>query len=85
MEIPVNFIDFLYWISERTENVWSVDDESFCPKGFYGAKWQPLSEEQIDSIELKYAIKFTSEHREFLKILHAIDKKKLSNTKKMAK
>lgn len=77
VEIPVNFIDFLYWIRERTENVWSVDDESFCPKGFYGAKWQPLSEEQIDSIELKYAIKFTSEHREFLKILHAIDKKEI--------
>ncbi|HEX7868905.1 MAG TPA: hypothetical protein VF455_02215, partial [Chryseobacterium sp.] len=46
-------------------------------KGFYGAKWQPLSEEQIDFIELKYYVRFTSEHREFLKILHAIDKKEI--------
>ena len=30
---------------------------------------------EIDSIEIEYDIKFTSEHREFLKVLHAIDKK----------
>lgn len=74
MEIPVNFTDSLYWLKERTERFWS---ENTCQKGFYGAKWQPLSEEQIDFIELKYSVRFTSEHREFLKILHAIDKKEI--------
>lgn len=74
MEIPVNFTDFLYWLKERTERFWS---ENTCQKGFYGAKWQPLSEKQIDFIELKYSVRFTSEHREFLKILHAIDKKEI--------
>jgi len=74
MEIPVNFTDFLYWLKERTERFWS---ENTCQKGFYGAKWQPLSEKQIDFVELKYSVRFTSEHREFLKILHAIDKKEI--------
>ncbi len=77
MNIPTNFTEFLYWVKERTESIWSFDDENYCEKGFYGAKWQPLSEEQINSIELKYSVRFTSEHREFLKILHAIDKKEI--------
>lgn len=76
MKIPKNFTDFLYWVKERTETIWSVDGEN-CAKGFYGARWQPLSEEQINSIELKYSVRFTSEHRDFLKILHAIDKKEI--------
>lgn len=76
MNIPSNLTDFLYWIKERTEKLWSVDDEN-CPKGFYGAKWQGLSEEQIDQVERKYEVSFTPEHREFLKILHAIDKKEI--------
>lgn len=77
MNIPVDFTEFLYWIKERTEKFWSVNDEGYYSKGFYGAKWQPLSEEQINSIELKYSVRFTSEHREFLRILHAIDKKEI--------
>ncbi|MGG5209859.1 hypothetical protein ACQWU4_13070 [Chryseobacterium sp. MIQD13] len=77
MYIPTDLTEFLYWIKERTEMVWSVDDESCCPKGFYGAKWQGLTDDQIDSIETKYDVKFTSDHRNFLKILHAIDKKEI--------
>lgn len=76
MHIPSNLTEFLYWVKERTEKLWSVDDEN-CPKGFYGAKWQGLSEEQIDQVERKYEVSFTSEHKEFLKILHAIDKKEI--------
>lgn len=76
MDIPKDLTEFLYWVRERTEKIWSVDDEN-CPKGFYGAKWQPLSEEQIVQIEQKYAVSFTPEHREFLKILHATDKKEI--------
>ncbi|MFP3593173.1 hypothetical protein [Chryseobacterium sp. SIMBA_038] len=75
MNIPENFTEFLYWIKKRTEDLWSNEDD--CLKGFYGAKWQPLTEEQINSIELKYSIKFIPEHREFLKVLHAIDKKEI--------
>ncbi|MDR6488579.1 hypothetical protein J2799_003097 [Chryseobacterium vietnamense] len=76
MNIPSNLTEFLYWVKERTEKLWSVDDEN-CPKGFYGAQWQGLSEEQIDQVERKYEVSFTYEHREFLKILHAIDKKEI--------
>lgn len=76
MPIPSNLTEFLYWVKERTEKLWSVDDEN-CPKGFYGAKWQGLSEEQIDQVEKKYKISFIPEHKEFLKILHAIDKKEI--------
>ncbi|MGN7709212.1 hypothetical protein [Chryseobacterium sp. JV274] len=76
MDIPSNLTEFLYWVKESTEKLWLVDDEN-CPKGFYGARWQGLSEEQIDDIERKYEVSFTSEHREFLKILHAIDKKEI--------
>ncbi|MFZ4931184.1 hypothetical protein [Chryseobacterium sp. Mn2064] len=76
MNIPSNLTEFLYWAKERTEKLWSVNNEN-CPKGFYGAKWQGLSEDQIDQIERKYKVSFTSEHKEFLKILHAIDKKEI--------
>lgn len=76
MDIPVNLAEFLYWVKNRTEKLWSVDDEN-CPKGFYGARWQGLSEEQIDQVEKKYQVSFTSEHKAFLKILHAIDKKEI--------
>ncbi|AZB01531.1 SMI1/KNR4 family protein [Chryseobacterium joostei] len=76
MNIPSNLTEFLYWVKERTEKLWSVDDEN-CPKGFYGAKWQGLSKEQIDQVEKKYNIRFIPEHKEFLKILHTIDKKEI--------
>jgi hypothetical protein len=76
MNIPENLTEFLYWAKERTEKIWSVDDEN-CLKGFYGAKWQGLSDEQINEIEQKYEVRFTREHREFLKVLHAIDKKEI--------
>lgn len=76
MHVPSNLTEFLYWVKERTEKLWSVDDEN-CPKGFYDARWQGLSEEQIDQVERKYKVSFTPEHREFLKILHTIDKKEI--------
>ncbi len=76
MNIPSNLTEFLYWVKERTEKLWSVDDEN-CPKGFYGAKWQGLSKEQIDQVEKKYNIRFIPDHKEFLKILHTIDKKEI--------
>lgn len=76
MDIPSNLTEFLYWVKERTEKIWSVNDEK-CLKGFYGAKWQGLSDEQIDEVQRKYEVQFTPDHREFLKVLHAIDKKEI--------
>lgn len=81
IKIPKNYIEFLYWIKERTELFWSIDPKTstndfVCEDWIYGAKWIGLSESEIDKIEIKYSIKFTSEHREFLKILHTIDRKK---------
>lgn len=76
MNIPEDLTEFLYWVKERTEKLWSVDDKN-CPKGFFGARWQGLSDQKIDEIEQKYGVQFTPEHREFLRILHAIDKKEI--------
>ncbi|MCF6404809.1 hypothetical protein L3C95_18060 [Chitinophaga filiformis] len=68
---PENLTDFLYWIKTTTEAFWlSVPKD----EPIYGAKWLPLTDQQIDELELKYSIQFGVEHREFLKILHTIDK-----------
>ena len=78
--IPEDLISFLYWLKERTEAYWkqgsilndnSQDNESWI----YGARWLGLEEALIDEIEHKFQITFAAEHREFLKILHTIDKK----------
>ena len=80
IKIPENLIDFLYWVKERTELFWSIapqtsSNDFVCGDWIYGAKWIGLSENEIDAIEIRYSIKFTLEHREFLKILHTIDRK----------
>lgn len=69
---PENIDDFLTWVKVTTETAWSkASTEDF----FYGAQWMPLSEEEIDNLELKYSIKFGDEHRAFLRILHTINKR----------
>ncbi|WBV56162.1 hypothetical protein PFY10_18340 [Chryseobacterium daecheongense] len=74
--IPENLIEFLYWVKENTETLWSEDLEtSGCEEWIHGAKWIPLTDQQIDEVEKKYSIQFTPEHKEFLRILHTIDKK----------
>jgi hypothetical protein len=78
--IPENYTDFLYWLKNQTENYWSQDpkttsNESKCPQWAYGAKWIGMTDEQIDHLQEKYSIIFTPEHREFLRILHTIDRK----------
>ncbi|MFB9077175.1 hypothetical protein ACFFLS_02955 [Flavobacterium procerum] len=80
MNIPENITDFLYWVKERTELFWSINPKTssnvfVCADWAYGAKWIGLSEAEIDEIEKKYSIKFIFEHREFLRILHTIDRK----------
>lgn len=78
--IPENYTDFLYWVKETTEAFWSKDPEDAsvdfkCEPWLYGAKWIGLDETKIGAIEEKYSIKFMPEHREFLKIMHTIDRK----------
>lgn len=69
--VPENYTDFLYWFKEKTEAYWM----GFAPEHeMFTAKWIGLSEEEIATIEKKYAIEFTTEHRLFLSILHAIDR-----------
>jgi hypothetical protein len=75
--IPENMSDFLYWVKEKTEAYW---DKSHQPPGdnwIYGAKWIGMREEEIDGAEAKYSVKFTPDHREFLKILHTIDRQEI--------
>lgn len=81
-QIPDNLTDFLYWVKEQTELFWSIDpktskNEFVCDDWIFGAKWVGLSEKQIDDTKIKYSISFTPEHREFLKILHTIDRKEI--------
>lgn len=78
--IPENITDFLYWVKDTTEEFWAQDlseaNEILNSNSWIcGAKWIGLSDEEIIEIEKKYAITFTPEHREFLRILHTIDRK----------
>jgi hypothetical protein len=80
LQIPEDYIEFLYWVKERTESFWSKDpgqstDDFTCEEWIYGAKWIPLKDEEIDAVEEKFGVKFMPEHRAFLKILHTIDRK----------
>ncbi|MCS3868622.1 hypothetical protein J3D55_001538 [Chryseobacterium ginsenosidimutans] len=74
--IPEDFIEFLYWIKNETETLWSQDPEIFhFEKWLHGAKWIGMTDSQIAKAEEKYSIKFTPEHKEFLRILHTVDRK----------
>lgn len=82
LKIPEDYTEFLYWVKERTENFWSKnpetsEDDFVCKKWAYGAKWIGLNDSQIDSIENRYNIKFSFEHRLFLRILHSVDRKEI--------
>lgn len=79
LKIPKDYIEFLHWVKQRTELFWNDNPENdcVCEKWVYGAKWIGLTESVIDSIERKYGVKFSHEHREFLKVLHSIDRKEI--------
>ncbi len=81
MRIPDNYIEFLYWFKATTETHWENMSKSNASDykdddWIINAKWIGLEETEIENIERKYNIVFTSEHKEFLKILHTIDKKR---------
>jgi hypothetical protein len=68
---PEGLTEFLYWVKATTESAWS---KLAVDVPMYGAKWLGLSDQEIDGLELRYAIKFGNEHRAFLRILHTMDK-----------
>ncbi|MCW3465032.1 hypothetical protein [Chitinophaga nivalis] len=86
IRVPENYTEFLYWVKERTESFWRTDPADTtldfkCEPWIHGAKWQGLTDTEIDQIEKKYAIRFSPAHREFLRILHTIDRKEVMEYK----
>jgi hypothetical protein len=79
IQIPSDYTEFLYWFKEVTETHWAEDPihavEESSRGWLHNAKWIGLTDEQIDSIENKYAVKFAPEHRAFLRVLHTTDRK----------
>jgi hypothetical protein len=80
IQIPENFTEFLYWVKETTETSWAKAPDASADdfneqQALHGAKWIGLSEPAIDEIERHHAIRFSNDHREFLRILHTIDRR----------
>lgn len=75
--IPDDYTEFLYWLKERTEEKWR-ESEREEPHWLDGAGWIGMTDEEIASVEKKYDVRFVPEHRQFLKILHAVDRKEIS-------
>ncbi|WP_315816291.1 hypothetical protein [Paraflavitalea speifideaquila] len=78
--MSLDYTDFLYWLKDHTENHWNQDPQlplghRTCPQWACGAKWIGMTDEQIDQVQEKYGLKFSPEHREFLRILHTVDRK----------
>lgn len=76
--IPENLTDFLYWIKEQTEGFWRQNPRTEASTGCYqewpaSIHWVGMSETEIYRVEATYGIRFTPDHREFLRILHALD------------
>ena len=77
--IPENLTEFLHWFKDRTESYWNADHSQHDPdkapaEWIRGARWLPLTDAQIEAVEARYGITFPPEHREFLRVLHAIDR-----------
>ncbi len=82
MKVPKNITEFLHWVKNETEKYWqnlSHSEETNNNNWLIGAKWLGLEESKIAEVENKYSISFTFEHKEFLRILHSIDKKRPVN------
>jgi len=76
--IPNELEDFLFWVKERTELMWSQNSGLPLNEEInwaIGAKWKGLNDQEISEIEKEFDLKFTDDHKLFLKILHSIDKK----------
>ena len=78
LHIPENLTDFLHWIKEQTEGFWRQNPRTEPATGYYekwpaGIYWVGMSEAEIDRAEAVYNVRFTPDHRDFLRILHALD------------
>lgn len=75
---------FLTQIRDRTEARWRdyqpltfeqfLAQDSMSCIWHKGTKWLGLSDEEIDSIEKQWSLRFPPDYRLFLKILHCLDK-----------
>jgi hypothetical protein len=79
--IPADYTAFFHWFKNHTETYWNKDrnaspEENLCPEWIQGAKWIGMTDEEINQVQEKYNVVFTPEHRDFLRILHTIDRKK---------
>jgi hypothetical protein len=78
LHIPENFTDFLYWFKEQTEAFWRRNPRTETYNDTHeewpaGIRWAGLSEAEIDHAQATYAVQFTPDHREFLRILHTLN------------
>src|SRR5205814_9040309 len=85
-DIPQHFDEaFLHWFQQRTEESWqhyaTRTFEDFVASGVGGRDWQQgtrwlggLSEQEIETIEQRYAVVFPPDYRLFLRILHSVDR-----------
>ncbi|MGI4863486.1 MAG: hypothetical protein ACRYFZ_06145 [Janthinobacterium lividum] len=76
--VPENFTEFLYWFKEQTETFWRQNPRTETYYNTHeewpaGICWVGLSATEIDRVEATYAIRFTPDHREFLRVLHTLD------------
>ena len=84
-DIPSDYVDFLSWLREQTENAWETfvetPFETFkkneCGGLTYrtGTKWNKgLCDEEIDRLETRFQVKFPSDYRQFLCALNSPDR-----------
>jgi hypothetical protein len=79
--IPEDYIEFLHWLKQKTEARWGEKvEEGKEPHWIQDAKWIGMTDDEIDSVEKRYSVRFMPEHRQFLKILHAIDRKEINES-----
>ncbi|KXX66801.1 SMI1/KNR4 family protein [Flammeovirga sp. SJP92] len=79
MDIPQDYLEFLHWFKEQTEEFWSVEptisnNNLVCEEWIFGAKWIGMTDKEIAEAERKYSITFPDDYKEFLKVLHTVDK-----------
>lgn len=83
--VPKNLTDFLVWFKEKTETTWqdykTATFEDFQEAGVGGGDWlketkwiSGFTNEQIDSFEQDWKVKFPPDYRFFLEILGTVDR-----------
>lgn len=74
IQIPETLTEFFHWVKATTEKFWGENELEDDKMWLRNAKWQGMQDADIEAIEAKYGFKFLPEHKEFLRILHTIDK-----------